>query len=290
MAKRADRNTLPDLQNTADKREKQIERAGVENIKIPLKVRRKDPTDGLNETVQATVSMYTSIDAQTKGANMSRYLETLMYYQSDTLSADNLQEIVGTMLQKLGSSDGYMRIAFEYPVIRYAPVSNRRGVQYYEVAFIGRVLYNKYSPLQSQKGKYNYDFVMEVNVAGTNLCPCSKEVSEYGAHNQRNHVRVRFVPAGTGLWWIEDVIDTIEREMSCPIFPLLKREDEKWVTETAYENPKFVEDLVRDVAIALDNHGITQYTVKSCAEESIHHHSAVAVIKRNWIKGSKCPD
>lgn len=275
MADAVDRKTLPDLQNTEDTRGKSIERAGVEHVKMPLKVQRKDPTDGIAETVQAEVSMYVSIDPKFKGANMSRFLETLMRHQSNTLSANHLRGIMEQMVTSLESQDGYMKISFAYPVNRYAPVSRRRGVQYYDVAFIGRLLRNG--------GDVKYDFVIEVNVIGTNLCPCSKEISKYGAHNQRNHVRVRLVPNGDDLlWWIEDIIELVENQVSCPIFPVLKREDEKWVTEKAYENPKFVEDLVRDVALALDNHGISCYEVRSRADESIHHHEAVALLKNNW--------
>lgn len=282
MADTVKRTTLPDLQNTVDERGKQIERAGVERIKVPLKIRRKDPTDGISENVQALVSMYVSIDEKFKGANMSRFMETLMMYQSDTLTSDHLRDIINQMIRHLGSNDGYMKIAFQYPVVKFAPVSKRRGVQYYDVAFIGRLLRNENSPMQSDKGRYNYDFVMEVNAVGTNLCPCSREISKYGAHNQRNHVRIRFTP-NEHLWWIEDVIGVIESQISCPIFPVLKREDEKWVTETAYENPKFVEDLVRDVALELDKLGIEKYEIRSQADESIHHHEAVAVLKHNWV-------
>lgn len=274
MAKAVDRKTLPDLQNTVDTREKQIERAGVERVKVPLKIKRKDPTDGISENIQAEVSMYVGIDKQFKGANMSRFMETLMMYQSDTLTANHLQDIIGEMINRLESNDGYVKIAFDYPVVRFAPVSKRRGVQYYKIAFIGRLL-------QIKDGPGKYDFVMETNVIGTNLCPCSKEISDYGAHNQRNHIRVRLVP-NDKLWWIEDIIEVIEKQVSCPIFPVLKREDEKWVTETAYENPKFVEDLVRDVAVALDIYDIEKYEVRSQADESIHHHEAVAIIKHNW--------
>lgn len=274
MADKVDRKTLPDLQNTIDQRGKSIERVGIEGIKIPLKLRRKDPTDGLSENVQANVSMYVKIDKQFKGVNMSRFMETLMMYQSDTLTSDHLQKIITEMVGKLESTDGYIKIAFQYPIIRFAPVSRRRGVQYYDVAFIGRLLQNK-------DNTFNYDFVMEVTIMGTNLCPCSKEISNYGAHNQRNCIRLRFVP-NKNLWWIEDVVATIETQISCPIFPVLKREDEKWVTETAYENPKFVEDVVRDVALTLDEIEIQKYEIKSIAEESIHHHNAVAVLKHNW--------
>lgn len=269
MATAVNRDTLPDLQNARDIRGKHIERAGIENVKIPIAIGRKK-ADGVPSTVQAEVSMYVSVDHEIKGANMSRFLECLMSYESVVVTSDHLKEMMADMLDRLESIDGYIRLKFLYFVPRYAPVSKIRGVQGYEVSFIGR----------QRKGKY--DFVIEVEVVGTNLCPCSKEISDYGAHNQRNHVKVQLVH-NDKLYWIEDIIETIEGTMSCPIFPVLKREDEKWVTEKAFENPKFVEDLARDVALALDSYGINHYHIKSKADESIHHHEAAASLSKDWI-------
>jgi len=268
MAKKVDRNSLPDLQNTEDTRGKCIERAGVTDVKIPLKLAQKDTV--IAQTVQASVSMYVSVNEEVKGANMSRFQETLMKYESETLNSNALEEIIENMLQKLESGDGYINISFKYFIPRFAPVSKSRGVQGYDVAFIGRKVGGKYT------------FVLEVSIKGTNLCPCSKEISQYGAHNQRNIVRLRLIPT-KDFYWIEDIVEAVEGQMSCPIFPLLKREDEKWVTETAYENPKFVEDLARDVALMLDAKNVQHYHIRSTAEESIHHHSAVAVISRDWV-------
>ena len=135
--------------------------------------------------------------------------------------------------------------------------------------FVGRQIGDKYT------------FGIEATVIGTNLCPCSKEISEYGAHNQRNHIHVKLIP-NQQLFWLEDLITLLENQMSCPIFPLLKREDEKWVTEKAYENPKFVEDIARDTALALDELGIEQYHIRSTADESIHHHEAEAILTKDW--------
>jgi len=265
----ANRADLPDLQNERDTRGKHIERAGVENVQIPLAVGRKN-ADSVPSTVQANVSMYVSIDHEIKGANMSRFIECLMSYESVVITSDHLKLMVEDMLTRLDSNDGYINIRFKYFVPRYAPVSQTRGVQGYEVSFIGREVNGKYV------------FITEVNVIGTNLCPCSKEISIYGAHNQRNHIRVRLVH-NDNLYWIEDIIEAVEKCMSCPIFPVLKREDEKWVTEHAYENPKFVEDLARDVALMFDSYGINHYHIRSQADESIHHHEAVAYISKDWI-------
>lgn len=268
MAKKVTRDVLPDIQNEPDMRGKFIGRAGVTNVKIPLKISQKDNV--ISQTVQANVSMYVSVAEEAKGANMSRFLETLMTYESETLSSKSLEQIIEDMLNRLQSKDGYISISFKYFMQRLAPVSKSRGTQGYDIAFIGK------------KVNGEYTFVMEVSVMGTNLCPCSKEISQYGAHNQRNIVRLRLVPT-TDFYWIEDIVDAIEGEMSSPIYPLLKREDEKFVTETAYENPKFVEDLARDIALMLDSKGVEHYHIRSTAEESIHFHNATATIKKNWI-------
>ena len=276
----AKRENLPDLQNEKDLRNKHIERAGVARVQIPLKVSRKDNTDGIPQYVQAMVWMYTSIGPEHKGANMSRFLETLMEYENVQLTSKSLKQIIEDMLGRLGSgsTDGYMKISFKYFLPKYAPVSHKRGVQGYDVSFIGRM----------KDGVY--DWGIEVDAVGTNCCPCSKEISSPkiggrgGAHNQRNHIKVRLTP-NDNLFWIEDIIDVIEKQFSCPIYPLLKREDEKWVTEMAYENPKFVEDLARDVAVALDELGVARYKISSTADESIHHHEAEAIVSKDWILG-----
>lgn len=268
MAEKVSRKSLPDIQNEPDIRGKFISRAGVTNVKIPLKISQKNNV--ISQIVQANVSMYVSVAKETKGANMSRFLETLMTYESETLSSKSLEQVIEDMLNRLQSKDGYISIAFKYFIQRLAPVSKSRGTQGYDIAFIGK------------KVDGIYTFVMEVSVMGTNLCPCSKEVSNWGAHNQRNIVRLRLVPTAD-FYWIEDIVDAIEGEMSSPIYPLLKREDEKFVTETAYENPKFVEDLTRDVALMLDSEGVEHYHIRSTAEESIHYHNALATIKKNWV-------
>lgn len=271
MAIKTTRDNLPDLQNGKDTRGKRIERVGIDDVKMPLRIRRKDEhAAGVDEVVEANISMYVSVEQDIKGINMSRLLETLMSYQQTTLTSATLRGIITDMIMRLESNDGYIRIAFNYFVPRKAPVSGKIALQAYECAFIGKLVDKEYR------------FIIEVNAIGTNLCPCSKEISAYGAHNQRNHVRARIVPTDT-LVWLEDIIELVENEFSCPIFPLLKREDEKWVTETAYENPKFVEDVSRDLALAFDHADIQHYQIRSAADESIHHHQAVSTISKQWI-------
>lgn len=268
MADKVKRDTLPDIQNEPDMRGKFIGRAGVANVQIPLKILQKGNV--IAQHVQANVSMYVSVGEKNRGANMSRFLQTLMIYESETLSSKSLEQIIEDMLTRLESKDGYISIGFKYFIPRLSPVSKSRGTQGYDIVFIGK------------KVDGEYTFVMEVSVMGTNLCPCSKEISQYGAHNQRNTVRLRLVPT-KDFYWIEDIVEAIEGEMSSPIYPLLKREDEKFVTETAYENPKFVEDLARDVALMLDSKDVEHYHIRSTAEESIHFHNATATIKKDWI-------
>lgn len=274
MASKADRKDLPDIQNTPDTRGKKIERVGISNVSIPLRLQRKNFDDKLPATVTTDVSMYVSISSEARGINMSRLMQTLMVYESQMISSKFIEHIIKDMLKanENESDDGYLKIGFKYFVERLAPVSQLRGVHGYDCAFIGRFANGV------------YDFAIEVNVVGTNLCPCSREISIHGAHNQRNHVRVRLSPT-KDFYWIEDIIDLVEKELSCPIYPLLKREDEKWVTETAYENPKFVEDIARDVSIELDKKEVNRYHVRSSADESIHHHQAEAFISKNWNLG-----
>jgi len=268
MADKVDRAELPDIQNIRDTRGKFIGRAGVTNVKIPLQISQKDNV--LAQPVQANVSMYVSVSEEAKGANMSRFLETLMAYESAQMTSTGIEQIIEDMLARLESEDGYISMSFTYFMERLAPVSKSRGKQGYNVAFIGKKVAGVYT------------FVMEVSAMGTNLCPCSKEISKHGAHNQRNTVRLRLVPTDD-FYWIEDIVDAIESQMSSPIYPVLKREDEKFVTETAYENPKFVEDLTRDVAVMLDEKGVEHYHIRSTAEESIHFHNATATIKKEWV-------
>ena len=269
MPTAVNRCDLPDAQNSKDTRNKRIERVGVQRVKVPLTIKRKEQ-DGISEVVNAEVAMYVSVAADITGSNMSRFNECLMSYTTETISGDCLEKIIKDMLNRLKSDDGYISIKFNYFLPRFAPVSKTKGMQGYNIEFIGKMVDNK------------YDFIVKVAVIGTTLCACSKQISDYGAHNQRNCTTVQLV-LNDSLYWVEDIIEGIENCMSCPIFPVLKREDEKWVTEQAYENPKFVEDMVRDVAIMLDEHGIEHYHIKSAADESIHHHEAVAFLSKDWI-------
>lgn len=262
---------LPDVQNTGDTRGKSIERVGVENVHLPLTIMRKDADSTLPNVVNATVDAYVNIDAKSRGISMSRFLSVLLEY-ADGWDTHKLDDILTRMVDKLQADDAYLRVKFPYFTMKTSPVSKFKAPQECNVTFIAKQVFDV------------FEFAIQVDVYVTNLCPCSKEISKYGAHNQRAHLTVKVVP-NKQLWWVEDIIALLESQGSCEIFPLLKRPDEKYVTEKAYENPKFVEDLVRDVALTLDAEKIRQYSIKATAEESIHIHNAVAYITKNWKLG-----
>lgn len=263
---------IEDVQNSKDLRGKNIERVGVEQIALPLYIARKDITDGLPNSVTAMIDAFVDVDKGVKGTHLSRFTELLMEYASKELNLNLIDEVLTKMIQKLKSKDAYLRIKFPYFISKSAPVSGKKAPRKYDITFLGRRVNGK------------TEIGIQLNLYVTNLCPCSKAISKYGAHNQRALLTVKLVP-NKKLWWFEDIIDSLEAQGSCPIFALLKREDEKWVTERAYENPKFVEDLVRDISIALDNNQIEQYYIKTAAEESIHTHNAVAYITKDWKLG-----
>jgi GTP cyclohydrolase I len=198
---------------------------------------------------------------------MSRFVEILNNHERE-LSVKSFKDVMKEMTERLEAESGHIEMAFPYFVNKKAPISEVESLMDYDVTFIGE--------LTDGEPRLKVKVVVPV----TSLCPCSKKISEYGAHNQRSHVTVtirtdQFV-------WIEDIIDLVEKEASCELFGLLKRPDEKFVTERAYDNPKFVEDMVRDVAVRLNQDSrITGYIVESENFESIHNHSAYALIEKN---------
>ncbi|HJT62882.1 MAG TPA: GTP cyclohydrolase FolE2, partial [Burkholderiales bacterium] len=215
----------------------------------------------------ATFNMYVGLPHQFKGTHMSRFVEILNAHERE-ITVETFQVMLEEMVQKLEAEEGRIEMSFSYFVDKAAPVSGVRSLMDYEVSFIAQIL------------KGERCFAMKVLVPVTSLCPCSKKISEYGAHNQRSHVTVtahtkEFV-------WIEEIIDLIEKQASAELYGLLKRPDEKFVTERAYDNPKFVEDMVRDVAAVLNlDERITRYVVESENFESIHNHSAYALIEKD---------
>jgi len=198
---------------------------------------------------------------------MSRFVQILEEHERE-ITVETFQVMLREMVEKLEAEEGHIEMAFPYFIEKSAPVSGVKSLMDYEVTFFG----------EFKKGKSS--FTMKVVVPVTSLCPCSKKISERGAHNQRSHVTVT---ARTNEFvWIEEIVDLVEKQGSSELYGLLKRPDEKFVTERAYDNPKFVEDMVRDVAALLNlDERIEAYTVESENFESIHNHSAYALIERN---------
>jgi len=256
---------IEDVQSRADTRQIPINRVGVKEILHPVRV--KDRSGGEQHTV-ANFNMYVYLPHNFKGTHMSRFLEILHSHERE-ISVDSFMDILRQMTERLESEAGHIEMKFPYFVNKTAPVSGVRSLLDYQASLIGEV-----------KRGGSTDLWVKVVVPVTSLCPCSKKISAYGAHNQRSHVTIKARIASHV--WIEELIDFAEKEASCELFGILKRPDEKWVTERAYDNPKFVEDMVRDVAVRLNNdERILEYVVESENFESIHNHSAYALIERN---------
>ncbi|MBR1374966.1 MAG: GTP cyclohydrolase I FolE2 [Cardiobacteriaceae bacterium] len=253
---------IPDVQGSPDKRELPITRVGVRDIQLPIKF-----NDG--RAVQHTVAMAemtVHLPHDKKGTHMSRFIEILN--EMAEFSLDNLGEIHSTMLSRLSAEEGTINLAFPYFLEKSAPVSGMKSVMNYEVR------------ISSDGRADDYGVYAEITVPVTSLCPCSKEISEYGAHNQRSHIIISILYDRNNPITLAELAAIGENGGSCPIWATLKRPDEKFVTERAYENPKFVEDIVRDVAIALNaDERISWYSVSSENFESIHNHSAYAIIE-----------
>jgi GTP cyclohydrolase I len=252
------------VQNTLDTRRIAIDRVGIKAIRHPVKVADKD--GGVQHTV-AVFNMYVNLPHNFKGTHMSRFVEILNSHERE-ISVESFENILWSMIEKLETKSGHIEMTFPYFVDKAAPVSGVKSLLDYEVTFIGEIK------------KSDYEFTMKVVVPVTSLCPCSKGISDYGAHNQRSHVTISVQT--NSFVWIEDIIRIAEDLASCELYGLLKRPDEKYVTEKAYDNPKFVEDIVRDVAEVLNKDSrIDAYVVESENFESIHNHSAYALIERD---------
>ncbi len=259
-------NTIPDVQSSEDRRRIAINKVGIKDIRHPVQV--KDRSGSVQHTV-ANFNMYVDLPHQFKGTHMSRFVEILNSHERE-ITVKSFREMLSEMTERLDAECGHIEMGFIYFVNKKAPVTGVESLLDYQVTFIG----------EAKKGENIVS--LKVIVPVTSLCPCSKKISDYGAHNQRSHVTVTV--RTNGFVWIEDVIEMVEREASCELYGLLKRPDEKAVTERAYDNPKFVEDMVRDVAARLnDDDRITAYTVESENFESIHNHSAYALIEKDKL-------
>lgn len=254
---------LPDIQSQVDHRDLRIDAVGIKGVRYPVTIKGR----GKPVPTIATLSLTVGLAASTKGTHMSRFIE-LLEARTEALDPAGFKAILFDMLERLEAHSGAIEMRFPYFVRKAAPVSGVQSLLDYEVCWRGSV---------SDDG--HYAFWMRVTVPATSLCPCSKEISEYGAHNQRSHIGIEAELAGQMA--IEELIAIAERSASCEVYGLLKRQDEKYVTERAYDNPKFVEDLVRDVALALNQEPrVGAYVVEAENFESIHNHSAFARIAR----------
>jgi len=254
---------IEDVQNSNDSRQIAIDKVGIKDIRHPVKVR--DRSGGDQHTI-ANFNMYVNLPHNFKGTHMSRFVEILNLHERE-ITVDSFKEMLFEMTEKLEAESGHIEMAFPYFINKSAPISQVQSLLDYEVTFVGEL--HKNTP----------ELTIKVIVPVTSLCPCSKKISEYGAHNQRSHVTVAVKT--NGFLWIEELIEMIEEQASCELYGLLKRPDEKYVTERAYDNPKFVEDMVRDVAACLNaDDRISAYTIESENFESIHNHSAYAYIEK----------
>ena len=255
---------IPDVQNSADTRRLAINKVGIKDILHPVRVR--DRSGGEQHTI-ATFNMYVNLPHNFKGTHMSRFVE-ILNVPGREISVDSFKDMLTEMTGRLEAEAGHIEMTFMYFVTKAAPVSAVRSLMDYEVTFIGEI--------RDGRPAMNVKVVVPV----TSLCPCSKKISKYGAHNQRSHVTVNV--RVQDFIWIEDIIDLVEKEASCELYGLLKRPDEKYVTERAYDNPKFVEDMVRDIAAKLNQDDrVAAYAVESENFESIHNHSAYAMIEHD---------
>ena len=253
---------LPDVQAFADSRSIAIDSVGIKGIKFPITVRT---LDGRTQPTVAEFNMYVGLSPEVKGTHMSRFIE-LLEASAAPLDYSAVRELLSDMLNRLGADSGELEVRFPYFIRKHAPVSGVASSLDHLVRIHARI-----DPVDG------FRLNLQVTSAVTSLCPCSKQISQYGAHNQRSHITIGaelLEPVS-----VEELVLVAERAASCEIYGLLKRADEKFVTERAYDNPKFVEDLVRDVAASLQADSRLQgFTVEAENFESIHNHSAYAKI------------
>ena len=254
---------LDDKQSERDHRELRIDKVGVRGLRFPIQVR--DKARSFQNTV-ATIGMFVDLPKEFKGTHMSRFVEALNAH-GNVVHVENIPDILRSLQKRLNSATSHIEIEFPYFMSKRSPVSRQESLMDYVARFDAAACGEE------------IDFVLTVKVNVTTLCPCSKAIAKYGAHNQRGAVTVaiRFKKPV----WIEDVVTMVEASASSELYALLKRQDEKAVTERAYENPVFVEDLVRNVALRLNAHPlVTWYKVEAENFESIHNHNAYACIEK----------
>lgn len=258
---------MKDIQNLKDTRNVDIQKVGIKHIDLPLIIQRKNQS---NQVVSAKARVSVSLPKDYKGTHMSRFVEVLNEWQTKNLLGVDIKGCLEKIIERLSAESGELQFKFKYFVEKHAPVTKLAAQMAYDCSFEGRI------------DDDGYKFILGVKVPVTTLCPCSKEISDNGAHNQRAFITVKVSYDEDKHIWLEDLISLVEGCSSCPVYPLLKREDEKYVTEKAWDNPKFVEDVLRDVVVKLREHPVVnEFEVECEAFESIHNHSAWAYQKEN---------
>ncbi len=252
---------MKDVQNQRDSRNIYLHQAGIRNLKYPVVIRDRK---GNAVPVTGEVSLFVDLEGDQKGTHMSRFIEVLTQYNQMDLKS--IRHLLEELRERLEAENSFCRINFDYYIWKKSPVTERGAYLAVEVEYNGAL-----------RGDA-LDFEMTVRTPVTTLCPCSKEISDYSAHNQRAIVSItlrtdRYI-------WIEDLCGIAEEAASCPVYSLLKRPDEKYVTEKAYDNPKFVEDVARDAKMMIDEmEGVQSYVIEVESMESIHNHSAYAKVE-----------
>ncbi len=261
--------SLPDLQHTKDTRGVAIEQVGVCDLRYPITV-----LDRANEKqrVAAVLSLSVDLPHHFKGTHMSRFLEVMEDHRGE-ITVRTIPTILAELRERLNAERAHVEVRFPYFIEKTAPVSGKKSPMDYDCAFI------------AEADGSGTDFVLQVSVPVKSLCPCSKAISDYGAHNQRGNVEIQ-IRSGAGensepkIVWIEELVETAEKSASAPVYSLLKREDERHVTMQAFDNPAFVEDIARNVAVSLrEDPRVAWYKVRVTNFESIHNHSAFATVR-----------
>lgn len=254
---------MKDVQNSIDKRGIAIQKVGISRLALPFLVRQKD---GGMQPVLATIQMTVALPKECKGTHMSRFVEILNEWRQKPISSREMKDILAEAVLRLEAEEAHLDLAFKYFLEKEAPASKMKGLVDIDCRFTGTL---------TKDGAF--DFLLEVAVPYTSLCPCSKEISAYGAHNQRGTMCVKVRYDMDKILWIEDIVTDMEAQASSPVYSLLKRQDEKVVTEEAYDNPKFVEDILRDVVLVMRSmEGVHWFEVTCENQESIHNHNAYA--------------
>ncbi len=259
---------MKDIQMTTDNHKHiEIQDVGISNIKYPIYITQKDND---KQHSVGIFQMSVLLKPDQKGTHMSRFISVLESLKNAPIGWYTLKPMAQQILQKLETSKCTIKCEFPYFILKEAPISKNRGLVDYNIIF--GLIY---------KNDDTNEFSLTVDSPGTSLCPCSKEISDYGAHNQRSRIKVKLVQENSeNIIWIEDVVNIIEKNISCPIYSILKREDEKFVTEHAYSNPMFCEDIVRNIADEINNnYNNIKYKIEVFNIESIHNHDAYAMIK-----------